>query len=278
MVIFVKIDDKNRKILFDSLKESFKETWKKIAKEFQISKAMLFYYKNGKYPIPRFLFDNLIKIGKVNIIYKEINKPQRFLKKEITLPSLNEKLAEVLGAINGDGYVSDINYEISITGSKLDKDYHQHLKEILENLFDLKFKLICQESKVRLKTYSKELAHFLNKTYDVPLGKKTGRLRIPKKLNKKKLLIAYVRGLFDTDGSIYIRRKKDIVVEIISINPNYLAEIKNVLKTLGFKAGISGKNLYIYDKKDVIKFFNLIKPANEKHLKKYRNYLNLMRQ
>lgn len=276
---FIKIDKRNLEKFFQELKLKKRKPWRDIAIDLGVSKAMLFNYKNGGYPIRKKVFDKILRVIKYIPPYSIILK-QKFLEKEVKKAQLTEELSEVLGALAGDGHVSRHSYEVSITcSSKLDREYIYYLKPLFERLFNLKFRVIVQDTKIRLKTYSKNLAFFLHKEYGLPLGKKKGNLKISSKLkNNKNFLKAYIRGLFDTDGSIYVRRKKDPVIEIISKDKNYLREVRETLNLLGFYCGISGKNLHIYRKEMIVKFFKEIKPANSKHLKKYELYSKYLRQ
>ena len=81
--------------------------------------------------------------------------------------------------------------------------------------------------------------------------------------------MAFLRGLFDTDGSFHRKRATSAVVEYISCSPKFLLQVKESLKRLGLKATLSGKSVYIYDQSDVDSFFKLIKPNNHKHNLKY---------
>lgn len=103
-----------------------------------------------------------------------------------------------------------------------------------------------------------------------------GKLKIPEQIkNSRRFLISYLRGLFDTDGTIYIRRKKDLVLEISSADGRFLKEVNESLCSLGFNSRKYKKHLSLYNKKDIVKFFNLIKPANSKHLKKFNLYKSI---
>ena len=84
-------------------------------------------------------------------------------------------------------------------------------------------------------------------------------------------LTAYLRGLFDTDGSFYIRRKKDKVVSFIARDKDFLEEIANALRVLGYYPTVSGKNLYIYRQSDIRRFFEQIRPKYPKHTDRYKN-------
>lgn len=279
MPIFIEMSKKNIIRLIDSLKEKLKvNNLDLVAEYLSISRPMLFNYLSKKYLVPEEIFRKLteetgIKIDK----YKEVRK-EKFILKSIKSPVLNEDLAEILGALNGDGHVSSLNYEISITGSKyLDLEYFSHLKDILKKLFDLEFRISFQENRIKLRAYSKKLVYLLHKKYNLPLGEKLGKLKIPEKLKKDNLLTSYIRGLFDTDGTIYMRRKKEPVIEISSADKSYLKSVKSALESLNFKFGLGNNKIYLYNKKEIVRFFNLIKPANNKHLKKYQIYLNQSR-
>ena len=275
MHTFINLSSYDRDRLFN-LSRKRVGSWNKLYPKIGMSRSMFFNYLSGKYPIPEEIFLNLQKIAKIKIKeYTTLNK-ERYLEKKIKHPIFNEKLAEILGVLNGDGHVSKINFEVCVVGSILERDYYKYLKRLFEDVLNLKFSISQQENRFRLRTYSKQLATFLNEEYGLPLGKKLGKLKIPNQILKsEKFIKSYIRGLFDTDGSFYIRRKKDAVVEIISADKFYLDEIRKSLISLGFSCGISGKNLYIYRKEVIAKFFKEIKPANTKHLKKYENYLKL---
>ena len=209
----------------------------------------------------------------IKVSYKDISERRKFPEG----PSC--KLAELLGVLAGDGHVSRINYEISVTcHKKLDKDYiNNRVSKLFLDLFSIDAKI--RESKennvVRCSVHSKMLSEYLTTNFLIPRGKKKGKLHIPTQIRtEKELLIPYIRGLFDTDGSIYCRRKKSLVVSIISRDPVFLHEVKTCLTGLGYSPSVSGKNLYLYTQEEIKRFFREIKPANLKHLNRYDNFIN----
>ena len=173
----------------------------------------------------------------------------------------------------GDGYIGENPYEVAITENSLEDLKHIYkVKGIIKSLFGLDFKVKFDKNKnaVYLRCYSKPLVLFLNEKFNFPIGKKKGKLKVPFFIAQDCNYFKYfVRGLFDTDGSIYIRRKKNLVLEIISADFKFLEEIKHFLNTLNYNAGRSGKNLYIYKPLNIFRFFKEIKPYNDKHLKRY---------
>ncbi len=276
MPLFILLTDNQREEFFNKLKEKINCSWENFYPEYKKSRSMFFNYLSGRYDLPQELFIKWKKI--TNISIKPINfiEKQRFLPKDIPSIRFDEELAEIFGVLNGDGHISPINYEVCIVGNSKEIDYLNYLKTLFENKFKLKFVFIIDETKFKLRTYSSKLFDVLTKKYSFPSGNKMGKLRIPKQIKlSRKFLIAYLRGLFDTDGTIYIRRKKDLVLEVSSADKIFLKEVQLALLSLGFNTKIYEKHVTLYNLEDIHDFFYIIKPANTKHLKKYQNYLIL---
>ena len=276
MPVFIKLKEKDRIMLFYYVKKNINSSWESFYPSLNISRPMFFNYLSGKYDIPKNIFLRLKKKSGIKINkYNEISKKKYSLKR-IKTPKENAYLTEIFGILNGDGHLSFINYEICVVGNLLEKSYFNYLKKLFENTFNLKFTINEYPTCLKLRTYSKHLFNLLNKKYGLPRGNKIGKLKIPKQVfAHKKWLISYIRGLFDTDGSFYIRRKKDPVIEISSADSQFLNEIKETLSFLNFNVSKGVNRVFIYRKEDIKNFFNIIKPANSKHLKKFSMYSNL---
>lgn len=275
MTTFIKLNARERSFLFEKTKKILSSNYGDFAKKINVSRDMLFKYKRGDYLIPEIIFDYLTKTSLfMPSIIEKIEK-EDFMKKRIKIPNLNEDFAEVLGILNGDGHLSKINYEVSITGNLKERDYFEYLKVKFENLFGITFKIEIFPYCLKLRAYSCELNNFLHKQYGLPKGKKKDNLLIPKQiLSNPRLKAPYLRGLFDTDGTFYLRRKKDPVIEISSADKRYLVQVGKALQSLNFECGIGEYRVFIYKKEDIKKFFEDIKPANPKHLKKFDLYIN----
>lgn len=274
MTKFVILKDKDRIRLFERAKKNTKLSFNKLPKLLNISRTSFFNYYSRHWPIPLDVYRSLEKIAKLSLKNFKIIKKKRFLRNEPKIPKLNKALAEILGAINGDGHLSKYKYEVAVTSDKNEEDYHRYLKNLFENTFRIQTSSFNQGGVIKLRCYSIDIHNFLSNDYCLPVGKKKGKLKIPNQIfSSKYLLIHYIRGLFDTDGSIYFRRKNEPVLEISSADPNFLREIMDALKFLEFKVAKGQNRVFIYRKKHISRFFKIIKPANSKHLKKYQNYL-----
>lgn len=275
MAYYIKLNDKNRENLFYKSKINQNISLGNLAKTIGVSRDMLFKYKRGDYLIPKDVFDKLVLLSTFNPPIKLIKK-EKYNKKIVTLPLMIEDLAEIIGVLNGDGHLSKINHEISVIGNvNTDIKYFNYLKKKFENLFKISFKIEKFDHYLKLRAYSKELVNWFNLSFGLPKGNKKGKLKIPEQiLNSQALLVPYLKGLFDTDGTIYFRRKQDPVIEISSADKIFLKQIQESLILIGFKAGIGEHRVFIYKKDQIQHFFELIKPANTKHLKKYNFYFN----
>ncbi len=275
MTKFVRLNERDRIKLFLEAKKKNKDSWNLLYSELNISRSMLFKYLSGEYSIPEKIFLKLESIGKVKIFNKIFIYKEKYLEKEIPTLLMSNSLAEIIGVINGDGHMNTLTYEICITGNIFEKEYFYYLKTLFDKNLNLSFKIYEQDGKIRLKAYSKKLIEILSKSFGLPVGNKIGKLRVPRIIFKKEIWTRfYIKGLFDTDGSFYTRRKNEPVLNISSADSKFLQEILKMLNSLEFKASLAEKNIYLYNKDEIGKFFKLIKPANSKHLKKYNQYLN----
>ncbi len=279
MPIFIRLKSKDRIKLFNSIKEKINISWNSFYPTLGISRTMFFNYLSGRYNLPQKLFLKFKKIAEIEINAYEKIKQNKYVKKKIVEPKMSNLFAEILGVLNGDGHLSNFSNEICVVGDAKEKIYLSYLKNLLEDNFKISFNFFEEPTRIKLRTYSIELSYLLNKKYGLPIGNKIGRLKIPKPIfQSKNFMLSYLRGLFDTEGSIYIRRGKDLVVNIRSADKIFLSQVRDLLVSLGFHPSLSNKNLNLYRQDEIDKFFIMVKPANTKHLKKYQNYLTLTKR
>ena len=96
---------------------------------------------------------------------------------------------------------------------------------------------------------SKGLYNYFNEILKIPKGKKNN-LTVPDYIKKgtKEVKCAFIRGLFDTDGSFNIKKNGKYQyprITICSINQKMLEEIKEIVSLLGVRC-----NIYKYENID----------------------------
>lgn len=273
-----------RYVIFDKGKQNFflkevksltKLTWDQMAELLKINRSMIYFYLNESSKLP---YDFYVKLSKKSHLKVKRIKTVEMCKKEIDIVFpvvINEKLSELLGILSGDGCISKLKYEICVTCSNvLDRQYViEHVTPLFENIFAIRPKIRVQGNRIRCKIYSKKLASFLSEELNFPIGKKKGKLIIPSYIYRNEnLLKMFLRGVFDTDGSFHRHHKNTAAIEFISCDFRFRNQLKQSLKKIGFNVPASGKSIYIYKKEDIQRFFDTIKPENEKHLIKYDYY------
>ncbi|PIU21438.1 MAG: hypothetical protein COT15_02320 [Candidatus Diapherotrites archaeon CG08_land_8_20_14_0_20_34_12] len=269
---YLNIEKEQQKQILGNLKEKLGFSWAQLAKSIGVSRGMIFLYNRGKNRIPYLSLIKLCEIAKLdltNYSLKIIDINNKT--KHIHTPPLTEDLAEFLGILSGDGCLTK-PYCTAITCNNLVDKYYvkNRVRELCINLFQAVPTIRVQKNAIHIRVYSKELFNFLKNKYDFPEGLKKNKLKIPIKiLQKEKLVKAFLRGVFDTDGSFHKHHKNTAAIEITSASKTFLEEIRDALSTFGFSVCLSGISTYIYDSKQIDLFFKKIKPNNLKHIYKY---------
>lgn len=212
------------------------------------------------------------------LIRKTISK-----RKEIDSPKKSSELAEFVGIMLGDGGISKTQVIITLN-SDSDFAYSIYVRDLLKRLFSV-------EPSIHKKKSSRALDIVISRKnlvdYCQSIGLKVGNkikqgVDIPDWIKRnKKFQIACVRGLIDTDGSIFAHRYK---VEdkaysykklvFTSLSRNLLHSTYSILKNLGLNPRIArDQDVWLDSQESVKNYFNLVSSHNPKHLKRYQSKL-----
>lgn len=210
-------------------------------------------------------------------------------------------LAELLGAHIGDGCISRTSrYAEYYLGEDIteEKEYHDNW---IGPLFNKKIAIPVLNKEVNYKLHPKVGIygfHIFDErlvTYFEGLGIKAGskiNIRIPKKIiSDKKLLIRFLRGLFDTDGNIYFDKNRSAkypkndrpIIKLGTVSKNLAFDVFESLKSLGMhprmKKPYQGKRdknivytVLIYRIGDIRNYIKGIGFKNNKHMTKWLIY------
>lgn len=216
--------------------------------------------------------------------WEEIGKFQKrkiFSRKPILKPNNNTELAEFVGIMLGDGGITKNQITISLN-SETDSDYIIYVKNLITKLFKVKPNL--RKDKNSLATYIVisriELVDFLQ-NIGLKVGNKVKQqVDIPQWIKSEiKLSIACMRGLIDTDGSIFEHKyrvgKKTYKykkMDFSSSSQPLLKSAYEILSELGLKPRVTknGKKLMLDSVESISKYFLKVGSSNQKHLKRYR--------
>lgn len=163
------------------------------------------------------------------------------------LAEKSEYLAEFLGLMSGDGYLliktgKKKVYRIQITlNSTEDIFYVNYVSNLIFRLFRVNpTKQNRIENALYLNINNKKIAYFVE-SLGFPIGRKKNKLKIPGWVfNKKSYVRAFLRGLMETDGSLFFAKRgtyktnKYPVMEIKCVDKNFMTEVKKAFNFIGF--------------------------------------------
>jgi len=218
---------------------------------------------------------------------------------KVTIPDvITEDLAEETGWHIGDGSMNFYNnrgkskvvYQLRGHIEDDRPHYIERIKPIFDKLYRTNISLREMPSTrvYGFQIWNSELVKFKQKL-GLPLGKKF-ELSIPEVFLKDVTLVkATIRGIFDTDGSIYLEKKNGKLyprVYIKTISKNLSEQLFKIFSALGFMVTVFSQ----LDNKDfnrqraytinirgvemLHKFIKEIQPKNSKHLAKYKRFLD----
>ncbi|MBT4539225.1 hypothetical protein HOI26_03450 [Candidatus Woesearchaeota archaeon] len=169
---------------------------------------------------------------------------------------ITPELAEIFGIHVGDGYLRyhGRTKELDISGSYEEKSYYDnHMIPLFNKTFNLKIEGKYFPSR---KTYGfvvrePEVIEIF-KQFGFPSGKKSTIIKVPDCIlysNSKKIVSAFLRGYFDTDGCLTFRNRKGKNkysafkkkfnyyprILLISVSKDLIEDIKKLLVKFDFK-------------------------------------------
>ena len=199
---------------------------------------------------------------------------------------LSNDICEFIGAFIGDGFFNSYNnklYQVEFSGdSRFDFDYYdKRIIPIIRGIIpDIKPKIYKREkNSIRVVFYSKALFCFLKDFFGFLPGKKAHTVSIPEKIiNSEVLTYSTIRGIFDTDGGIFLDRREKyrnpyprIIFQTVSKNL-YVQLVEKLLENFKLHSRFDEKRkiylIEIYGYTQLKKWMSLIGFSNKRHLDK----------
>lgn len=212
------------------------------------------------------VYDRMLRLG----ISTAPEKKTHYLNKkrgELNFPDFSEKLAEFAGIMLGDGHISPGQIWISFN-SITDKKYFLYVKKLLKFLFkvDAGYHKRKKENGIDLFISSVDLVNFLREKGLFVGNKVKHQVDVPSWIfSKESYKKCFLKGFFDTDGSIY---KLKFGVQMCFCNRSLplLHSARKILLDLGYHpSNISGSNLYLTRRQDLFRYKREIGVGNPKH-------------
>ncbi len=161
------------------------------------------------------------------------------IKKQVILPKkIDEYLAEETGIHLGDGFLSGNRYDFRVKGNKNEREYYdKFMKKLYKRLYNFNLNLKEFENTYGFELSSKAIWEFKTKVLKLTAGRKE-EIAIPEKfkVNDISVLCGLIRGFFDTDGSIYFRKKYYPVISTTIKSRKLVQDFSEIFNMLGFNA------------------------------------------
>jgi intein/homing endonuclease len=202
-----------------------------------------------------------------------------FTGKRFAAPGNSEYLAEFIGIAMGDGGLT--NYQVKITLNATDDvEYIKFVANLMQELFNVEPGIYWdKKSNVVDVVISRSLLVQYLHGLGLPIGNKIRQgLDMPQWIREnRKYAISCVRGLIDTDGSVFTHRyvskgklysyKK---LSFTSVSKPLLATVHEQLSSWGMRARLGSRHDIRLDSiSDMATYFKLVGTHNPKHLRRY---------
>ena len=192
---------------------------------------------------------------------------------KVRLPKRSAKLAELIGILLGDGNLKPTQVTVTL-GTKEDQ-YAEYVAKMMGELFQVKPK-ISRKRGEKVAYFGSTVAVRWLLAGGLALNKVKEQVDIPAWCRRKKIFMeAVVRGLIDTDGSVYRLRAGRVQISLCNRSLPILKTASIILKRLGFHPSrISCYKIYLTRKDDVLKYYREIGFSNQKHSRRFTSFLN----
>jgi len=173
---------------------------------------------------------------------------------------LTKEKSYVLGVLGpGDGWVGKNQLQLGLKA--IDRDFVEAFKKNIEKTYGIKSKIKIEEPKNKkhkrsfeVRLSSRRICEDVRK-YKVPFKEKIWRVPSEIKQTNKNNKKAYIKGVFDSQAHVNIKKKE---IRTVILNIFGLYELKSILTDLGIKSHISERvqRITIYRKENIEKYTN----------------------
>ena len=194
-------------------------------------------------------------------------------RKDINIPNAyTSDLAEFFGIMLGDGNLSRYQIIVNLGGKEM--EYARQVVNLIETIFGARPKIAIRKTGYKdVYLGSIDLTSWLVKE-GLVYNKVLKQVDVPRWIFQEPVFMSgFLRGFFDTDGSIY-KLHWGTQISFTNKSVPLLKSIRNMLIYLGYTPSkLSGCKVYITKKVEVQRFFDELHPRNSKHQKRFREFL-----
>lgn len=191
---------------------------------------------------------------------------------DVIIPAYSDELAEFFGMMLGDGHLS--HFQVTVCLGTKEMAYAEYVAEFIGKLFGCPGKIAINSHGHRTVYFGSVEATQWLQSEGLVFNKVKYQVDAPEWIfEKKSYMERFLRGFFDTDGSVYELRF-GIQISLVNRSLPLLASLQRMLLELEYSvSAISGYNLYITKIRDIERFFNEIAPQNIKHRERFNEFI-----
>lgn len=205
------------------------------------------------------------------------------LRKPIKKPRRSTLLAELIGIMLGDGCLAG-RYQASVSfNSQTDREYSRYLEELLQRLFGVAATITYRPGTRggSVTVSSRAVVEYLQ-VQGLRNGSKVfHQVDVPKWIwGKPGYRRACLRGLMDTDGSIYGythqvygRMYRHAALCFANRSLPLLRSVERLLLEEDFRPRTKQYQVYLHRQKEIQRYFRRVGSSNPKHLTRYQRII-----
>lgn len=188
---------------------------------------------------------------------------------DIRLPTEKSvRIAELLGILLGDGHVS--HFQVMVTLGTKEQRYAAYVQAVIKDIFGGHPRITISSRGDRTVYLGSTAATRWLISQGLVRNKVASQVDIPAWIfEAKEYKQAFIRGFFDTDGSVYALRW-GVQLSFTNRSLPLLHSLQRIAGELGYRpSAVCGFVFYITHRDQVERFFLEVKPANQKHCRRF---------
>jgi len=215
------------------------------------------------------VYDRLIRLGIPTLRSQKIRYNNT--RNDIRIPEYSADLAEFIGIMLGDGHLTPT--QVTITLGKKD-EYVDHVTHLIRRIFGITPRVIVSSKRDTVVYFgSAKIVRWLLEM-GLAFNKVKAQVDIPRWVfSKKEYIVRTLRGLYDTDGSIY-RLRFGVQLSITNRSIPLLRSTRNMLCEFKYSPSrLSKGRIYLTRVEDLTRFYKEIGFGNRKHIRRYQEIM-----
>lgn len=216
-------------------------------------------------------------------LHPDIAQQQGFITlKGIKMPARSVELAKFIGIMLGDGSIRS-KYQLTISFNyKTDREFAEYVTRLIKRLFAVEHIISKRKDSLGadIVISSANVIDFLLKQGLRAGNKVKNQVDIPAWIKTDmEFQKACLRGLVDTDGSLYCHRYKVnnkwyeyLKLDFTSCSKPLLRSVYATLSDLGIKSSLKGVHIIVSAKREVNKYLTIVGSSNTKFLYRWKRF------